>query len=372
MMANEERITWITPEYFLDTDIHVIKHLAPFYRIAWYIVHSGTQELDFKTEIDSLKDCGVSVKIYQLYPRGMDPGNLTRFKCLAKSIRDSGSRFVYTSLAYPFYFLPVMAHYIGTDRMVLAVHNAHIPKGGSFYYRNKLYNTYAIRKFKHFQVFSESQYQYIKEKSGGKEVRLIPFFLKDYGKPETPVEKGDCVTFLNYGHIRDYKRIDVLISAAQKAYRATGIKFKVIIAGTCPDWEKYRKLITDELLFDLRIRFIREEEIPSLFAEADYFVLPYQDIAQSGSAIVALNYDIPLIASRLPAFEEYIEDRKTGFLFKPADQKELEEIMKYILQNHERIYPEMKENLKGEKEAIFNEEKIVHSYREYIKSVINQ
>lgn len=371
-MANEERITWITPEYFLDTDIYVIKHLAPFYRIAWYIIHSDTQELGFKTEIDSLKDRRVKVVIYQLYPKGMDLRNLMRFKRLAKSIRDSGSRFVYTSLAYPFYFLPVLSHYIGTDTMVLAIHNAHVPKGGSIYYRSKLYNDYAVRKFKHFQAFSESQYQYIKEKSGGKEVRLIPFFLKDYGKPEHPAEKRDYVTFLNYGHIRDYKRIDVLILAAQEAYRATGIKFKVIIAGTCPDWKKYRKLITNELLFDLRIQFIREEEIPSLFSEADYFVLPYQDIAQSGSAIVAINYDVPLIASRLPAFEEYIEDRKTGFLFKPADKKELEEIMKYILQNHEEICPEMKENLRREKETIFNEEKIVHSYREYINGVINQ
>lgn len=370
MRSDEKVITWVTPVFFLDTDIHVIQHLAGLYKIEWYIIYSASYQTDYEEEIKEIRNKGVHIERFQIHKRGMDPRNLMRFINLAKAIRNRGSRFVYVYVAYPFYFLPVMAHFVGTEKTVLGIHNVHVPNGGSYYFRNKIYNNYAIRTFKHFQVFSKSQYDYLKEKSGRKDVRCIPFFLKDYGKPIHPKRKEECVTFLNFGYIRDYKRIDVLISAAQEAYKKTGTQFKVIIAGACLDWNKYQKMIETDELFDLRIRHINNKEIPDLFAEADYFVLPYQDIAQSGAAIVALNYEVPIIASRLPAFEEYIVDQKTGYLINPADVLDLQEKIEYIIANHDQIYPELKENLRRNNQKCFDAEKIVYAYRELINDFI--
>lgn len=365
-------IAWITPEFFLDSDVFVIRHLAAYYKIMWYIICSDLKQIEFRSELTQLKEKGVHIEIVKICSKGMDPKNLCRFAVLAREIKDSGSKFVYMTLSYPFYFLPVMAHYIGTNNIVLGIHNVHVPKGGSFYFRNKLYNYYAIHRFNYFLVFSQSQLDSLRKRSREKEVRYIPFFLKDFGISSFKGKKSGCVTFLNFGCIRDYKRLDVLITAAQNTYKKTRIRFKVIIAGACENWEKYQNMIECKELFDLRLRHIHNEEIPDLFAEADYFVAPYQDIAQSGASIIALNYETPVIASRLPAFEEYIVDWKTGYLINPADPMDLQNKFEYILMNHERVYPQMLDNLRKNNEIKFNADRIENMYKELINDFIDR
>lgn len=365
-------IVWITPDCFLDTDVRVLDHLSDLYHIRWFIIRPVTIPTGYEGQIEDIKKKGTVVDYFQIHKKGMDPRNLIRFYKLAKIVRNSKAEFVYTCLAYPFYYLPLMAHIIGTDKIVLAIHNARVPKGGSNYFRNKLYNAYAIRRFKHFQTFSKSQYDYLNSKNNNKGVTYIPFYPKDYGKPKNNTEKSEQITLLNFGYIREYKRIDVLIKAAQKAFLETGKLFKVIIAGECADWSKYQSIIEFDQLFDLRIRRIENDEIPNLFAEADYFVAPYQDIAQSGSVIVALTYAVPVIASRLPAFEEYIKDNETGFLIDSANENDLEKTIEYILQNHDTAYPEMKKKLCEYNKQIFDESKITNCYKELINGIIGQ
>ena len=185
----------------------------------------------------------------------------------------------------------------------------------------------------------------------------------DYGEIDKSVkENKDVITFLNFGIIRDYKRIDVLINAAQRAYETTGKMFKVIIAGSCNDWEKYQNKIKYQELFELIIKRIDDNDVAKIFERSDYFVLPYQDIAQSGSAIIAINYDMPIIASKLPAFEEYIKDKKTGFLINPADVEDLTKTMIYILNNHFKIYNKLVNNVNEFKLNNLTDEKVAEKY----------
>lgn len=203
-----------------------------------------------------------------------------------------------------------------------------------------------------------------------KKCDYTPFVVMDYGKPKKDRNSKE-ITFLNFGIIRDYKRVDVLIDAAQSAFEKTKMHFKVIIAGSCNDWEKYSKKIKYPELFDLRIRRIEDDEVPDLFNESDYFVAPYQDIAQSGSAIVAINYNMPIIASKLPAFEEYIIDGETGYFIKPADKEELSSVICDVLNNHYNNIERQKVKIQKWKDEHFTAEKVSLDYIRNFEDVMN-
>ena len=267
------------------------------------------------------------------------------------------------------YYMIVLRKIVGNKNVLVGIHNVHVPKGGTMYLPSLLYNKYTLTAFQYFQTFSLSQkkelYKLIPKKYCGN----VNFVLMDYGQPTTQ-KIGKEIVFLSFGYIREYKRIDILIQAAQSVYEKIEIPFKVIIAGSCDNWEPYNKLIKYPGLFDLRIRHIQDFEVANLFSEADYFVAPYQDIAQSGSAIIALNYNMPIIASKLEAFEDYIEDRKTGFLIDPANLEQLTEKITYILQNHAKIRTKLKENIEVCKYEKFSVEGVAKLYRKNFEAVI--
>ncbi|QTE67046.1 glycosyltransferase family 4 protein [Clostridiales bacterium] len=369
-MDEKKRIAWITPEYFIETDIYVIDNLAPYYEIDWYIICSGKITKDFSEKINTIKENGTKVTYWLVEKKGMHPKNINHFIQLFKSIKKKKPNIVYTCLCYPFYYLLILLLMINREKIILTIHNVHVPKGGSQYYKNTIYNKFAIKTFLNFQTFSQSQFQELQKLTKNKPILLVPFFLKNYGPAEGKKRESNGIVFLSYGFIREYKRIDVLISAAQEVFDEYKIPFKVIIAGSCDNWEDYQRQIYNNDLFDLRIRRIDNEEVPSLFAESDYFVAPYQDIAQSGSAIVAINYSKPVIASRLPAFEEYVENNKTGFLINPADKEDLKRVIKWILDNHANIYPELIQNIHLYKDRVFSAENITKKYRDFIEGII--
>lgn len=134
---------------------------------------------------------------------------------------------------------------------------------------------------------------------------------------------------MSFGHIRHYKRIDILIDAAQKLYEKTGKLFVVTIAGRCPNWAEYSKRIKYPQLFDLHVGYIDDSKVADLFANANYLVLPYQDLAQSGAITVAFNYGVPVITSDIPQFQEFVEEGVNGFLF----QSESVECLKNVMLN---------------------------------------
>lgn len=111
-----------------------------------------------------------------------------------------------------------------------------------------------------------------------------------------------------FGFIQHYKGVDLLLDAI------AGLKCPVslTIAGRCNDTS-----LTQELKARIaaspyaesitwRNEFIPENEIESLFMNADALVLPYRHIDQSGVLFQALRFGLPVIATCVGAFEHYI------------------------------------------------------------------
>ena len=227
---------------------------------------------------------------------------------------------------------------------------------------NKKYTTAQTRKWGAV-VFSVI----LKENYPSKNILYAPLALKDFGSSSKP--KNDILTFLFFGYIREYKRVDVLIQAAQKVYETTKIKFKVCIAGSCSNWNLYNNLIHYPELFDLRIYNIPNEEIPDLFTSAHYFVMPYQGIAQSGAMSVALHYNIPIIASDLPAFHEFMIHNETGYFTKIEDIDRLANIMERIVTGQTLNYDILCKNEAQLTYKILSIKAITEKYKKYIDSI---
>ena len=365
----KSKLVWITFNAFIDTDLYIVKELIPYYDIHWIIIKSGNDRFEYISELNALENStAITIDMLQCGARLRSKECSGFYSKLLSSIENEKPDVIYTSLSGAPYFIPMLACSKLKHKVVLAIHNVHVPKGGSAYWFFRAYNKIALKSFNYYQAFSLDQYQLLNAKVHKARTMYAPFILKDYGTPKH-VRRDNRITFLNFGNIRDYKRIDVLIEAAQIAFERTGILFRVIIAGQCNNWDKYESMIRYPELFELYIRRMDNEEVPELFVESDYFVAPYKDIAQSGSSVVAITYNVPIIASRLPAFEEYIDDDITGKLIAPASLSELANTMEEIIVSGNSGYEEMVEAMTKKRDTIFSTEAIVKKYREYIDEI---
>lgn len=371
-MRFNKMIAWITFNAFLDTDLYVIKELANYYKIDWYIIRSENDRFEYVDVLEKMKQIkGLTIHLCVCGER------LRKLKCvpfyikLIQKIQQANPQLLFTSMAGAPYFIPILLFAANTNKTIMAIHNVHVPKGGTSYYFFKFYNKLTTSGFRHFLTYSQSQFEALRKIVPQKDVSYVPFVLKDYGEPNI-ARNSNTITFLNFGNIRPYKRIDVLIEAAQRAYEMTHIKFRVIIAGMCENWDIYQDLIKYEFLFDLRIKRVENCDIANLFNECDYFVAPYQDIAQSGSSVVAINYSKPIIASKLPAFEEYIESGETGYLIAPASVDDLTSVFIKILNSNNSSYDQMVKKLTESRDCKFSTKSIISKYREIFEHVIEE
>ncbi|PKP05683.1 MAG: hypothetical protein CVU10_10045 [Bacteroidetes bacterium HGW-Bacteroidetes-5] len=369
MAISNITITWITPLSFLETDIYIVPEISKHHIIDWHIICSHNESNNYQKELNEIKYSFINIRISLLVFKDAmySIKTLFRINSYLNSILDKNN-LLYVSLCCFPYFMPLLRLHCDVKKTIVVVHNVITPKGASSYFLTKIYTYYVLSRFQNFQTFSTSQYKALLNKKPNKNIFCSSFALKNYGIPTASL--SESITFLSFGRIRDYKRIDVLICAAQKAFKAINIPFKVKIAGSCKDWEKYQRLIEYPFLFDLTIREIENKEIPNLFYSSHYFVMPYQDIAQSGSMIVSINYGKPIIASNLESFRDYVKSDETGFLFQPADVDELSSIICYVILNHTLIYPYLCRNIEQLKIDYFSTEKIANNYIAFFNTLL--
>lgn len=214
--------------------------------------------------------------------------------------------------------LNVLTYLLPRNKVIFGIHDVEFHsnfKAAQFF---KVGRAILMWGWKRFIVFSENQGSVFKKLYPQKEVYAIPLPLSDYGPVPLDLskeEKYSCTNFLFFGNIVDYKGLDTVIEAVNilgKKYK----NFTMTIAGRCSDWEsKYLPMIDDLRAYNLNIGFIENEEVKFFFSEAHYLLLPYKDATQSGPLMIAFNYGVPVIASDIDGFREFINDGIDGVLF---------------------------------------------------------
>lgn len=133
---------------------------------------------------------------------------------------------------------------------------------------------------------------------------------------------------LFFGRILLYKGLDVLLKAYE-ILKKKNLDIKLIIAGK-GDIEKGILEEIKNLGVILKNYWLKNEELLELLKIADIIIVPYKKATQSGPISVALAYGVPVIASNVGSFKEFIIDGKNGFLFENGNFQELAEKTEFL------------------------------------------
>ncbi|MDN0077839.1 glycosyltransferase family 4 protein [Bacteroides gallinaceum] len=366
----KKKISWITPDYYIDVDLPIVDRLSQIFTIKWMIVISRNASIiDNKKFVEHglTHKSNLLISFTKLECRSVSPTIWKSYYRIVVEAKTFNPDIYYISLYGMPHALLFYEFFLPKDKCVAACHNVTTPQGAKWEKIAKIYTSCWLTYFKNIQVFSKGQYNKLVSLYSGKNVLMAPLALKDYGEPKEMPDKLHTypIRFLFFGNILEYKRVDLLIEAANKLVRKGYSNFKVRIAGACQEWEKYQDLIEHPEYFELYIRRIPNEDVAGLFADSHYFVMPYQDIAQSGAITVAFRYNLPTITSNIEQFKEFVTDNETGLTFESKNSDALATVMQYAIDHHVNIYRSLCDKQKEFVHRELSIESIVKKYVDY-------
>jgi len=132
-------------------------------------------------------------------------------------------------------------------------------------------------------------------------------------------ETGDEVA-LFFGYIREYKGLDLLFEAWDQVVKSRP-RARLLVAGDPVQLEPARRqeleAWADRLGALHRLEYIPFSAVPRYFAAADLLVMPYRHISQSGVLFLALSLGVPVLATRVGALPEMLQDGESALLVPP-------------------------------------------------------
>ena len=368
------RISWITPSNFVDVDLPIIVELQKSMEIFWQVTAEGRIDADMRNYIEPklVHSKSIKVEYVEIPYRFFDLRTMHIYCRVLKKAKAFKPDLYYTSLQAAPFGPFIYQLYLPKNRTIASCHNVSTPKGANQETYARIFTDLHLRTFQNIQVFSETQKDVLYKKYPAKNVLLAPLAIKDYGNPTVPKRDFDekNVVFLFFGMILNYKRVDLLIDAAQVLFEKGYKNFRVKIAGKCKNWELYEHHIKYPEIFDKRIERIPNEDVANLFVSSDYFVMPYQDIAQSGAITVAFRYNLPVILSDLPQFQPMITDGVSGLFFESMNVTDLAQKMAYVIEGGNTLHEKLKMGLAHSVEEKYSPSAIAAKYRHYFEDLL--
>ncbi len=205
----------------------------------------------------------------------------------------------------------------------LASHERRYPRLEKWFWRAFL------RRLDGFITLSESGLQSAREKFT--ELRNLPGTVVPHGhyRGEYPDDsREDCrqqlgipsnaKVVLFFGWIRDYKNVPGLIAAfrglsdsqaalciaGREFSKSGGSRLHTSTRQTSVRQTSVRELTTGDSRIYLHLRHVPNEEVQTFFGAADLVALPYREILNSGTALLALSFNKPVLVPRKGAMAE--------------------------------------------------------------------
>jgi glycosyltransferase involved in cell wall biosynthesis len=133
-------------------------------------------------------------------------------------------------------------------------------------------------------------------------------------------------TALFFGYIREYKGLDLLLDA-WPAVVAARPAARLVVAGDPVRLRHERRVELERRAERLgavhRFGYVPFADVRRYFAAADVLVMPYRHISQSGVLYLALALGVPVVATRVGALPEMLEDGASALLVPPELPGEL-------------------------------------------------
>jgi glycosyltransferase involved in cell wall biosynthesis len=174
------------------------------------------------------------------------------------------------------------------------------------------------------------------------QLRVIPHGAFEYYKSLVTKARSSQgpVQLLFAGSIKAYKGLDILIEALpQLAANTAAGSWHLTIAGhagmpLAALQARVRDLgVHDSVTWTLRHQ--TERELANLFEASHAVLLPYREIDQSGVLLAAVGMHRAVVASRVGAFPEIVQDGEHGLLVPPVDVDALGRALVTIVSDHD-------------------------------------
>ena len=154
-------------------------------------------------------------------------------------------------------------------------------------------------------------------------IDVIPHgIFSQHVKPAIPMMLPEqSPTILFFGRITEYKGLDVLLKAFQRLVKErSDIRLKIVGDGNIKPYQTLLGSTPNVIMIN---RWVDDAEISIYFQSASMIVLPYTSASQSGVIATAAAFRTPVIATRVGAISEQIEDQQSGILVAPNSVDQL-------------------------------------------------
>jgi glycosyltransferase involved in cell wall biosynthesis len=137
---------------------------------------------------------------------------------------------------------------------------------------------------------------------------------------------------ITVANLRPEKEHETLIASAAELVRAwPNLRFQIVGGG--PRERELRDLAAARGLTE-HVEFLgHREDVPSLLASADAFVLPSRSEAFPNSVIEAMAAALPVVASSVGGLLDLIDHGRTGLLVPPSDAEALTTALRFLIDN---------------------------------------
>jgi glycosyltransferase involved in cell wall biosynthesis len=192
-------------------------------------------------------------------------------------------------------------------------------------------------------------------------VRIIPHGIRRPRSLLSPKTygPGDKLVFGYAGGLAPHKGVHILISAFRNVKGAAELR----IYGSHFEQPDYFELLKQTANGDTRIRFCgtySDDRLDSIFQEFDVLVVPsvwYE--TYSFSAHEALARGVPVIASKLGALQEAVQDGVSGFTVAPGNVEDLARKVEAVIAHPEQLN-QITANLRARVTPMLEEEAYVY------------
>jgi len=375
----KRKLLYLSPDCFFDTDELVLTHLAAVYEVTWVALLSvvGARTRD-KADVEMMaRRAGVKLHVKEMSWRRRSFSQLLFDFRLLKEMKSMQADILYVEDVADLFFYLLQPLFLNRLKTVCGLHDVipHPGKGGLMSKLNAAAFDFTrwlhMRWAHHVHIFSRTEYAHFRKKYPSKNAFFTRLILKPYGDSElTAGDINNHCRFLFFGAIEFYKGLDLLIQAVEELIAAGHTKLSVTIAGRGEYWNECGQIVKNRDFYNLNIRFIRDDEIPALFSEHHFLVLPYRNASQSGPQMISLEYNLPVIVSDVEGLSDFVVDGATGFVFQRNNVDALKKVLLQCLQMNADDYTSMRLKLDVWKQEHYRVEDTMGKYIRFFDDVI--
>lgn len=337
-MKKRLKISYLSLPAFTDCDLPLVAEMSKMSEVHYYIIAYGDRMQGTLLDVKLKKQAGIFsaceypemaslakwLPLENIYVINMPVKKdlafkniKTIFSCVKKMQRN---KYDVIHLTWPLRY-GLFPFYRLKNKMVLTVHDP-LPHSSEDTFFNRMQRKLAMMLTPNFILLNKTQRQDFLSKYKIDESNVFQSRLSIYThlhdiELAKPMIQHKYILYI--GTIHSHKGIEYLCEAIEKI-KDTHSDVHLVIAGKGDFYFDIDKYKVDNR-FHVINRFITNEEMVSLISHSLFVVCPYKDATQSGVIMSAFALDKPVLATRVGALHEMINDNEYGILVEPQSSE---------------------------------------------------